>query len=98
MIPRYRAWSKQERRLIHSEDILAIDYENEEIDVQKIYFEDGLPVERDVYTYGFDNIELMQSTGLVDVAIANCEAEHNGYYYSVGSLVIGDIHFPVVNA
>lgn len=32
------------------------------------------------------------------VAIANCEAEHNGYYYSVGSLVIGDIHFPVVNA
>ncbi|HGQ2914843.1 TPA: hypothetical protein ACL0MS_001236 [Streptococcus pneumoniae] len=32
------------------------------------------------------------------VAIANCEAEHNGYYYSVCSLVIGDIHFPVVNA
>lgn len=32
------------------------------------------------------------------VAIANCEAEHNGYYYSVGSLVIGDIHFPVVEA
>ena len=32
------------------------------------------------------------------VAIANCEAEHNGYYYSVGSLVIGDIHFPVVKA
>lgn len=32
------------------------------------------------------------------VAIANCKAEHNGYYYSVGSLVIGDIHFPVVDA
>ncbi|MDY4511812.1 hypothetical protein [Streptococcus hyovaginalis] len=32
------------------------------------------------------------------VAIANCEAVHNGYYYSVGSLVIGDIHFPVVDA
>ncbi|MDU6600372.1 MAG: hypothetical protein E6491_05080 [Streptococcus anginosus] len=32
------------------------------------------------------------------VAIADCSAEHNGYYYSVGSLVIGDIHFPVVNA
>ncbi|HFW7124731.1 TPA: YopX family protein [Streptococcus pyogenes] len=66
MIPRYRAWSKQERRLIPSEDILAIDYENEEIDAQKIYFEDGLPVERDIYTYGSDNIELMQSTGLTD--------------------------------
>ena len=31
----FRAWSKQERRLILSEDILAIDYENEEIDAQK---------------------------------------------------------------
>lgn len=66
MIPKFRAWSKQERRLILSEDILTIDYENEEIDAQKIYFEDGLPVERDIYTYGFDNIELMQSTGMRD--------------------------------
>lgn len=32
------------------------------------------------------------------IAQADCEAEHNGYYYSVGSLVIGDIHFPVVEA
>ena len=63
---RFRAWSKQERRLISSEDILAIDYENEEIDAQKIYFEDGLPVERDIYTYGFNNIELMLSTGFTD--------------------------------
>lgn len=66
MIPRFRVWSEQERRLIPSEDILAIDYENEEIDAQKIYFEDGLPNERDIYTYGFENIKLMQSTGLTD--------------------------------
>lgn len=66
MKPRFRVWSKQERRLIPSEDILAIDYENEEIDAQKIYFEDGLPYERDIYTYGFENIKLMQSTGLTD--------------------------------
>jgi uncharacterized phage protein (TIGR01671 family) len=58
--------SKQEKRLILSEDILAIDYENEEIVTQKIYFEDGLPNERDIYTYGFDDIKLMQSTGLTD--------------------------------
>ena len=32
------------------------------------------------------------------IALAECYAEHNGYYYSVGSLVIGDIHFPVVDA
>lgn len=66
MIPKFRVWSKQEKRLILSEDILAIDYENEKIVTQKIYFEDGLPVERDIYTYGFDDIKLMQSTGLTD--------------------------------
>lgn len=66
MIPKYRAWSKQEKRLILSEDILAIDYENEEIVTQKIYFEDGLPVERDIYTYDFDAAVLMKSTGLKD--------------------------------
>lgn len=32
------------------------------------------------------------------IALAECYAEHNGYYYSVGSLVIGNIHFPVVDA
>lgn len=34
------------------------------------------------------------------VALAECEANdgNGGYYYSVGSLVIGDIHFPVVEA
>lgn len=66
MIPKYRAWSKQEKRLILSEDILAIDYENEEIETQKIYFEDGLPVGRDIYTYDFDAVVLMQSTGMLD--------------------------------
>ncbi|HEL2265995.1 TPA: hypothetical protein U1Z40_002417 [Streptococcus suis] len=32
------------------------------------------------------------------IALANCSAGHNGYYYSVGSLVIDKIHFPVVRA
>lgn len=34
------------------------------------------------------------------IALAECEANDGnaGYYYSVASLVIGDIHFPVVNA
>ena len=66
MIPRYRAWNKEEIRLILSEDTLAIDYENEEIETQKIYFEDGLPVGRDIYTYDFDAVVLMQSTGMLD--------------------------------
>ena len=66
MIPRYRAWLKTEKRLIHSEDVLTIDYDNEEIVTQKVYSEYGLPVERDIYSHDFDDIKLMQSTGLTD--------------------------------
>lgn len=34
------------------------------------------------------------------IALAECEADdgNGGYYYSVGSLVIGKIHFPIVEA
>ena len=32
------------------------------------------------------------------IAQADMEAGHNGYYYSVGSLVISDIHFPVIES
>ncbi|BDS78928.1 TPA: YopX family protein [Streptococcus pneumoniae] len=66
MTPRYRAWIKTEKRMVFSDDILAIDYENKEIVTQQVYFESGLAVERDIYCYDFDDIELMQSTGLKD--------------------------------
>ncbi|CIO49303.1 TPA: hypothetical protein VWH78_001586 [Streptococcus pneumoniae] len=66
MTARYRAWIKTEKRMFFSDDILAIDYENEEIVTQQIYFENGLPDDRDIYCYDFDEIELMQSTGLKD--------------------------------
>ena len=66
MTPRYRAWIKTEKRMFFSDDILAIDYENEEIVTQQVYFENGLLDDRDIYFYDFDEIELMQSTGLVD--------------------------------
>ncbi|SNE69131.1 phage protein [Streptococcus pneumoniae] len=52
--------------MFFSDDILAIDYENEEIVTQQIYFENGLPDDRDIYCYDFDEIDLMQSTGLKD--------------------------------
>nr|WP_225204394.1 YopX family protein [Streptococcus pneumoniae] len=57
---------KTEKRMFFSDDILAIDYENEEIVTQQIYFENGLPDDRDIYCYNPDEIELMQSTGLKD--------------------------------
>ncbi len=66
MTPRYRVWIKTEKRMFFSDDILAIDYENKEIVTQQVYFENGLPDDRDIYCYDFDEIELMQSTGLKD--------------------------------
>lgn len=66
MIPRYRLWIKTEKRMIKTDDILDIDYENKEMVTQQVYFENGLPDDRDIYCYDFDEIELMQSTGLKD--------------------------------
>mgnify|MGYP000104875602 CR=1 FL=1 len=66
MTPRFRAWIKTEKRMVFSDDLLDIDYENKEIVTQQVYFENGLPDDRDIYCYDFDEIELMQSTGLKD--------------------------------
>ena len=66
MIPKYRAWIKTEKTYVFSDDILSIDYENEEIVTQQVYFENGLPDDRDIYCYDFDDIVLMQSTAMVD--------------------------------
>ena len=66
MIPKFRVWVKIGKRMIFSDDILDIDYENKEIVTQQVYFVNGLPDDRDIYCYDFDDIELMQSTGLVD--------------------------------
>ncbi|HGR4486099.1 TPA: YopX family protein, partial [Streptococcus pneumoniae] len=64
--PKFRVWVKIGKRMVFSDDILAIDYENKEIVTQQVYFENGLPDDRDIYCYDFDEIELMQSTGLKD--------------------------------
>nr|DAI46921.1 MAG TPA: YopX protein [Caudoviricetes sp.] len=66
MIPKYRVWVETEKRMVFSDDILDIDYENKEIVTQQVYFENGLPDDRDIYCYDFDEIVLMQSTGLKD--------------------------------
>ena len=66
MTVRYRAWIKTEKRMFFSDDILNIDYENKEIVTQQVYFENGLPDDRDIYCYDLEEIELMQSTAMVD--------------------------------
>ena len=66
MIPKYRAWIKTEKRMIETDDLLDIDYENEVITTQQVYFENGLPDGRDLDNFVFDEIELIQSTDMVD--------------------------------
>ena len=66
MKPKFRVCVKIEKRMVFSDDILTIDYENKEIVTQQVYFENGLPDDRDIYCYDFDEIELMQSTDMVD--------------------------------
>ncbi len=65
-MPRFRVWVNEIKAFLEPDDILSIDYENKEIVTQQVYFENGLPDDRDIYCYDFDEIEFMQSTGLKD--------------------------------
>ena len=68
MKPKFRAWVKTEKRMIETDDLLDIDYENEVVMTQRVYFyfENGLPDGRDLDNFVFDEIELIQSTDMVD--------------------------------
>lgn len=59
MIPRYRAWDKIHKTMYEVDDIMSIDFGKSEISVKTLFFE------RTNY-YKFDDIVLMQSTGLTD--------------------------------
>lgn len=66
--PKFRAWFTIGEEMIATSDILAIDFENNELLAQEVYFEKGLAVERDENRYHFDEIKLMQSTGRKDIS------------------------------
>lgn len=59
MIPRYRAWNKATKEMYEVDDIVSIDFGKSEISVKTLFFE------RTNY-YNFNDIVLMQSTGLTD--------------------------------
>lgn len=61
-----RAWLKTKKRMVGTDDLLVIDYDLTQIMTQQVFFERGLAVERDIEYYDFEDIELMQSTGLFD--------------------------------
>ena len=59
MIPRFRAWDKIHKTMYEADDIMYIDFEEKEICVKTLFFEKAS-------RYDFDDIVLMQSTGLRD--------------------------------
>ena len=59
MIPRFRAWDKTCKTMYEADDIMYIDFREEEICVETLFFEKAA-------RYDFDDIVLMQSTGLKD--------------------------------
>lgn len=59
MIPRFRAWDKTLKTMYEADDIMYIDFEEKEICVKTLFFERAS-------RYDFDDIVLMQSTGLTD--------------------------------
>ena len=59
MIPRYRAWDKIHKTMYEVDDIMSIDFEKSEISVKTLFFER-------TNCYNFNDIVLMQSTGLTD--------------------------------
>lgn len=66
MKPKFRVWLKTKKRMVGTGDLLVIDYDLTQIMTQQVFFERGLAVERDIKYYDFEDIELMQSTGLFD--------------------------------
>lgn len=59
MIPRFRAWDKIHKIMYEVDDIMSIDFGKSEIGVKTLFFDQ-------TNRYDFDDIVLMQSTGLTD--------------------------------
>lgn len=59
MITRFRAWNKATKEMYGADDIMSIDFGKSKISVKTLFFEQ-------TNRYDFDDIVLMQSTGLTD--------------------------------
>ena len=76
MRPKFRAWISETDTMTN--DLKGIDFENETVVLRKLYYEDGFPVETEVFEVEIGNAILMQSTGLFDI---------NGKEVFVGDIV-----------
>jgi len=64
MMPKYRAWISEAATMTNN--LKGIDFENETVVLKKFYWEDGFPVEEEVFEVEIGNAIIMQSTGLKD--------------------------------
>lgn len=64
MIPKFRAWISEADTM--ASNLKGIDFENETVVLKKFYWEDGFPVEEEVFEVEIGNAILMKSTGLRD--------------------------------
>ena len=64
MRPKFRAWISEADTMTNY--LKGIDFENETVVLRKLYYEDGFPVETEVFEVEIRNAILMQSTGLFD--------------------------------
>ena len=64
MRPKFRAWISEADTMAN--DLKGIDFENETVVLRKLYYEDGFPVETEVFEVEIGNAILMQSTGFFD--------------------------------
>ena len=76
MKPKFRAWISEADTMVN--DLKGIDFENETVVLRKLYYEDGFPVETEVFEVEIGNAIIMQSTGLFDI---------NGKEVFVGDIV-----------
>ena len=58
-VPKFRAWDKDFKTMYEADDIMYIDFEEKQICVKTLFFERAS-------RYDFNDIVLMQSTGLRD--------------------------------
>ena len=78
MIPKYRAWHKPMQRM---SEVLAISYERQKVKIRHLRGTTHM-------TVPFDDVELMQSTGLVDKNGQEIfEGDVIGWWYSEGDLI-----------
>ena len=64
MMPKFRAWISEADTMTNN--LKGIDFENETVVLKKFYWEDGFPVEEEVFEVEIGNAIIMQSTGLHD--------------------------------